>query len=317
MVAAREANDDALYLALKNDVLISCFKLFEVYHEDAAHIRGVSREYHRSAGDEWLTDTLLHALDAFDPKRGDFVNFVLFKYGKTIMTEGCREDGRTKALDYPDGPISSAEDEGADAGWNAVKPAEEARNALEADIEKAAELARMAEAPDDYTVREEALIVELLSLLLAFQDHKPDKRDHTDKQKLYRRLFFTESTTRSVKERPNVYECEPFARHERDVFRAMELPFLDGYMVDTCRSIIALWKSDLKEGFGQIIPDDRFEKHDQLRRTRAVWTLEADYYIAYIRKAGFGEVGRSGISEQRKKFKMISGQLAASHSQTS
>ena len=152
---------------------------------------------------------------------------------------------------------------------------------------------------------EEAFYIEFLSLVISFLEHAPNARDYTDVQKLYMRMLFTESTTRAVKERSTYEDCAPIARHERETFSAMELPFLDGFTVDVCRTILALWQTKLRDGFKAIIPDDYSSENRAQRAGRSIWRLPNSYWCDYIETAGFPRVGSSTISEQRAKFKRM------------
>ena len=130
-----------------------------------------------------------------------------------------------------------------------------------------------------------------LALIIAFLDHAPDKRDYTDDRKLYTKLFFTEAITRLVKTRDDEDECEPFERHEREIMTSMELPFQDSYMADLCRTILEIWRTDLKPEYGVVEPGNY------------AWRLGNPVFQHYLETAYNKTVSGAAITQQRGNFK--------------
>ena len=143
----------------------------------------------------------------------------------------------------------------------------------------------------------EAAFLQILSLIVGFLEHAPDKRSYTSDRRLYTRLFFTESMTRAVKTRSSYEECVPFEKHEREVFDAVELPFQDSYLVDACRTIAALWASELKDGYGKV----GFKDYK--------WQLPNDAFRSYMKTKKNKIVGGSTISNQRNNYEDLFGHI--------
>lgn len=104
---------------------------------------------------------------------------------------------------------------------------------------------------DDHSVDSQTrdVVVLVLGQVLNFLDYHEGGR-HQAKSKLYMRMVFTERSTYAVRSQLDFEECEPFVRHERDTFRAAEIPFLDTFVADSTPdlwSIRRLWEIVFKE----------------------------------------------------------------------
>ena len=106
----------------------------------------------------------------------------------------------------------------------------------------------------------------------------------------YYRMFFTDGTVAalfSVGDRP-------YRTHERDLFAAMKLPFLDFFLEDVCRSVDAILSSDLK-AYGRMVEGRPMEPPGQ--------PLPNDVYLEYLNaKEEAGVKSASAISNQRAAY---------------
>ncbi len=85
----------------------------------------------------------------------------------------------------------------------------------------------------------------------------------------YYRLFFTDDTVSVIH---NIGE-KPYVSHERDLFRAMKLPFLDFFLERNCRTVQEILRTDLKY-YGQMVLGRPMEQPNQ--------PLPNDVYIQYL-----------------------------------
>lgn len=90
--------------------------------------------------------------------------------------------------------------------------------------------------------------VALISLMLMLPQ-KLNERAGNPNRINYFRMFFTDDSVEKI----HTAGGRLYYAHERDLFRAMALPFLDFFMDERCRSVSSLLKSDLK-AYGQMVP---------------------------------------------------------------
>lgn len=95
------------------------------------------------------------------------------------------------------------------------------------------------------TVRIDSLLADLTSMILNFSRKKGKSNNPT--RKMWYHLFYTEDMTQVMKE-----HMIRFA-HERDIFSAMDLEYLDYYMSVPCRTGKAVMNTPLKP-YCQVVP---------------------------------------------------------------
>lgn len=216
----------------------------------------------------WLMD-----INRYDPQKGSFRGF--FKARLKLRKEDMdREDGikpkggqkdewRVESLDASIGEdqeetkIGRLEDETAVSGQGELEAEERAR--------------------------------ELIALILLLPQRLSGKANNPTRVN-YFRMFFTDGSVAvlfdSVK--------WPYLAHERDLFAAMKLPFLDFFMKDTCRSVEDILRSDLKE-YGRMVKGQPMTVPRQ--------PLPNDVYVEYLNtQEGMELKSVSVVSNQRKAY---------------
>lgn len=107
----------------------------------------------------------------------------------------------------------------------------------------------------------------------------------------YYRMFFTDGTVAAIH---SVGE-EPYISHERDLFRAMKLPFLDFFLEHDCRTVKEILGTDLKS-YGQMVPGRAMEQPSQ--------PLPNDVYMQYLNDREKIELkSPSTITNQRNAYR--------------
>ena len=332
-------SDSERIRALREDVAILAFKVFKIVG------RGVIGDT-----DDTYINLIVSAVDSFKlSEKTEFSHYFRstyarrrktplnandqFNYDASYMADGFREssddsfdwlwDTKAAAQKRKGGRDAELEPEYSlrdDADYAAISAfdelGKEERNILAVcgatDLD---ELSREQIAAAE-NARQAAAFVDVLTLLDAFQNHRDDNVTHTSKQKLYRRLFFTEDLTFSVKKLANREECVPFEHHERDAMRLVEIPFQDCYTSEQCRSIASLWACPLKdEAFGARIREIRRPGDSGYDETKT-WTLPAELFQEYLRLILHEEVSRSQISNQRKNYRKMREELEPSRSES-
>ena len=106
----------------------------------------------------------------------------------------------------------------------------------------------------------------------------------------YYRMFFTDEATEIIARGGGAF----FLRHERDLFRAMYLAFLDFFMDASCRTVAAVERAHLKP-YGEMVPGRPMEEATQ--------PLPIDVYTQYLRTEGVELRSDATISNQRDAYR--------------
>ena len=150
---------------------------------------------------------------------------------------------------------------------------------------------------DESSERINALMSDLTAMILNFAKlHKG--HSNNEKRQSWYQIFFTEDITYSLKET----SMEIKFRHERDVFKAMNLEYLDYYMSHVCRTKEEIRKTPLKK-YNEIVP----AAIDEMGETPL--PLPADVSIAYYQCCKGTTVTRSNRSNHMARYKEEKGQL--------
>ena len=277
--------------SLKLEYLALCIDFFKVKGS------GVSGPY-----DDTLLDILYEAWDRYDAEKGKIVHYIRNVYSKRVISAGNKEKRRwDKLAEYPN------EEPDGDSFSRS-----EAKN-LRLVAEASSQVALASE--NDFTKeaqRTSAAFLEVVSLVTGMLDHVEDGVYHTPTTKLYVRMCFTEALTRTVKREAAVDTAQMmYGKHEREAFRATELPFLDSFMVEICRTVRALWGSALREGCGEIfrtIGVDKVEVNEG-------WKLPNKVFLDYLSNEKGKDVSAGLISQQRAKFRKMFSPLVAKAAQ--
>ena len=159
--------------------------------------------------------------------------------------------------------------------------------------EETASLGDICAAPDDtrpeLRCEAEAPLAELTAQVLNFaQRHQGQAAN--ERRREWFRLFYTEDMTQALKLMPLTF------LHERDVFQAMKLPYLDYYMAKICRTGPQIAAAPLKP-YSAVVPERAGTD------TETPVPLPADVSLSYKRLCGGERVGASARSEQYKWYK--------------
>lgn len=109
----------------------------------------------------------------------------------------------------------------------------------------------------------------------------------------YMRLFFTDTAASYIREYDSAANT---FRRESEMFRTMELMFLDFFMADRCRSIRSLCAAPLKN-YSELVPGRP--------ETPCPLPLQNDVFQSYLEKCENYRASASAISQQRKKYRQM------------
>ena len=277
MAKARERGDISRYLALREKLAILSLSYFKVHGGNATE--GV---------DEILLDTIVKYLDEYDPKRGEFIHVVRNNYKFRCLDEGEKQQ---KIAEH-ERSIYREDDEREFQEKDICDEKAAADSSLEKTYVQAAE------------EKASAALLELLALISAFVSRTDDAR--LEKRRRYTPLFFTKTAVRMTKDQLGEDTLGPIIRHEKGVFSAMEVPFLDTFMADICRKIVEIWRSGFKDG---VLFQNRIADAQAGKAKYVAWTLPARFYKDYCKDVWDDEVSDAAISQQRKAYERLLEQL--------
>lgn len=217
-------------------------------------------------GSERFLSVFQETLMNYSLEKGPFSNYFSFVYSRRKKDAFDDVLSRSEQIDSFDKPVG--EDESTTlqdrcAAPDAEQP--EARYAAEAPLE------------------------ELTAQILNFAQRHQGQASNERRREWFR-LFYTEDMTESLK-----LVALSFM-HERDVFEAMKLPYLDFYMAERCRSMAKITETPLKP-YSAVVP----ERKDVDTETPV--PLPADVSLSFKRICEGERVGASARSEQYKRYK--------------
>jgi len=223
----------------------------------------------------WLAD-----MEKYDPGRGSFRNFVtnrlkLRKEDMKLQDSGAhrgtvKENGEKRQRWIPNISLDVQTD------------AEDSRTPQDQQPSPQGDGEELLEVED--LVRELVTAILLLPQLLNRQDNNTARIN-------YYRMFFTDGTVAALH---SVGE-EPYIPHERDLFRAMKLPFLDFFLEHDCRTVKEILGTDLKS-YGQMVPGRPMKQPGQ--------PLPNDIYMQYLNTREKAELkSPSTITNQRNSYR--------------
>ena len=233
------------------------------------------RDALEALGAFWLMD-----LDKYDPEKGDFCGYMLARLGlreqdlqrkdAEMRRETRKENGQKRQQWVRAGSLDAPAGEGQEETAGS-------------------RLADGSAASGQENLEVESRAWELITLILLLPQRLTGQANNANRINYYR-MFFTDGTVAalfSVGDRP-------YRAHERDLFAAMKLPFLDFFLEDTCRSVDAILSSDLK-AYGRIVEGRPMEPPGQ--------PLPNDVYLEYLNaKEEAGVKSMSAISNQRAAY---------------
>ena len=137
-------------------------------------------------------------------------------------------------------------------------------------------------------------LVSLLSLILTLPERLKG-RANNPKKITYYRMFFTDGVVAAVHGMSKQSELGRYIRHERDLFRAFQIRFLDFFMRERCRNIVDVADCEVK-CYGELVPGAPMEHPGH--------PLPNDVYRNYLNSCeGYDIVADASVSNQRTEYK--------------
>lgn len=230
----------------------------------------LSFELYDDHSDAFL-NSVLEALQKYDPEKGPFSHYLKYLISRRNTDAYRKQRNHAPNADSLDAAIS-----------------EENTLSLEDVVSD-----RMAEDPGQIG-RLEGKLADLTAMILNFSQRHAGKADNATRRSWYR-MFYTENMTLVAKEEVRTL------LHERDVFTAMELEYLDYYMTKACRSLRTLGAARLKP-YHEVVPE-----RESMEDTPV--PLPADVSLAFWQYCRGEKKGASARSEQYKAYKQELEQL--------
>lgn len=216
--------------------------------------------YYTEASHDAFQDAFVEAYSKYDPEKGPFSH-----YFSLLLNRRKKDAKRRRGHDSLDAPLST--DEETEQTLGDTLPAK-------------------AGGPEDVLLAE-AVFAELTSMVLNFSENHTG-RQANETRRMWYKIFFTEDVT-------HAYKTQTYAfSHERDIFRAMLLPYLDYYMAAQCRAGNQVSFTPLKP-YGEVVPGRRGETGE------TPVPLPADVSLAWLRHEGV-QAGASARSNQRRSY---------------
>ena len=137
-------------------------------------------------------------------------------------------------------------------------------------------------------------LVSLLSLILTLPERLKGKANNPKKVTYYR-MFFTDGVVAAVHDMPKRSELGRYTRHERDLFQAFQIRFLDFFMREHCRNIADIADCEVK-CYGELVPGAPMEHPGH--------PLPNDVYRKYLNSyEGYDIASDASVSNQRTEYK--------------
>ena len=172
-------------------------------------------------GSETFLQAFQQALQTYDPGKGEFSHYLATIKKRRKVDESRKESKKTVSLD-----ISISDDNSLTRGDMV-----EDKRSLD---------------PADQIPLLDSKLADLTAQILNFAERHHGKTANEVRRRWFR-MFYTEDMTMACKETELAYV------HERDIFAAMELDYLDYYMLRTCRRLPELSVMPLKP-YHEIVP---------------------------------------------------------------
>lgn len=218
----------------------------------------------------------------FDPAEGTFRNFMETRLELRKQDAKRKESGmhRKTVIENGEKVQKWVQDESLNAP--ASPDGEDTR-------EKIDELSDSAAPSPQARVDAREMAGALISLILDLPTKLRGQANNPARVRYYR-MFFTDEATDIIARGGGAF----FLRHERDLFRAMYLAFLDFFMAAPCRTVAAVERAHLKP-YGEMVPGRPMEEATQ--------PLPIDVYTQYLRTEGVELRSDATISNQRDAYR--------------
>ena len=277
MMAAKSKGDTERYESCKNNLVSLCYKYFIITGVDV-----------RCGVDDLFNDVIVRCIEKFDSSKGSFTRYVRNSYANR------RKDLGKKQHKYAEHELA---DTYTDDDGNEQQHDDEDTNIY-------AEYEAVEVNTKELEKRTAQLLIQLLALITDFRNNIADTR--LERQRQFTPLFFTETVVRMTKDQPDEEECAPLTQNETALFKTMEIPFLDTFMQEICRTIIAIYLSAFKEG----VPyQNRIEAAQAGNAQYTPWQLPASFYKEYVARAWGRTISDAIVSQQRAHYESLVSKL--------
>lgn len=229
-----------------------------------------------------FSDLWAAVVQSFDPSIGTLEHYWKFKLSKLESEARHEERGDHRRSVVQDGRKRNE--------WvsNVSLDRPIAGGGMYGDTYRDVLLDNSASGPEDRAELREKFVS--LILLILELPTKLNGRANNPARVRYYRMFFTDEAVNLIAHGGG----ELLRRHERDLFRAMHLDFLDFFMAAPCRTVADIERTRLKL-YGEMAPGRPMTEPDQ--------PLPIDVYIQYLRREGVKLNSSATISNQRDAYK--------------
>ena len=229
-------------------------------------------ELYDDRSDEFITTFVNFFQSRYDPQKGDASH-----YFSRVMSRRKHDDENKKPRETG---LETAGEDG-----KTTENAELVRMEVEA-WENGGSVEAEVDADDT--------LVSLLSLILALPERLKGKANNPKKITYYR-MFFTDGVVAAVHGMPMRSELGRYARHERDLFRAFQVRFLDFFMRERCRNISDIADCEVRR-YGELVSGAPMEHPGH--------PLPNDVYREYLNSCeGYDIAADASVSNQRAEYK--------------
>ena len=240
----------------------------------AGLMRAVPRRYRSLLGRFFEND-----FKSYDPAKGNFKNYV-----SKVLKKRCEDQRHEDAGSHRKNVVQkdgTTKQEWIDNTSLDVSENEDATTWAEQLADQSIH------DPEEMLVAQQTAL-QLITIILQLPQRLHGQANNPEKINYYR-LFFTDGVVSSV------YEAgaDIYIAHERDLFEAMKLPFLDFFMAEICRSVHEIYKGQLKL-YGAMVEGAPMSEPKQ--------PLPNDVYTTYLDKKENRQVKASALSNQRTAY---------------
>lgn len=261
----REGNGAAL-AALRNEIWILAFELFDPRTENFRS-KGANTDRELERATMIFLDVFEEVMEKYLPEKGHFSNFLCFLLKRRLVSAY-----ETDKIHSPEGDsiddITEADDGSIIGGPTPAAPEDQ---------------------EPEVRVMLNDLFAELTAMILNFSE-RHSGQSNNESRKMWYRLFYTEDMTLAAQ------TVELSTSHERDIFAAMKLPYLDYYMGKKCRTLRQLAHTSLKP-YGEVVPARKGQREE------TPLPLPADVSLSYLKICENISAGSSARSNQMKPYR--------------
>lgn len=231
-----------------------------------------------------ISEFFLRDWKSFNPERGDFTGFFnnrIFQRSKDSISKDngghtesyIDEQGNKERRNVQDSSLNESKDDGEGNSTSRIDQ--------QADPN--------APNPETQVILNESAY-QCLSIILQMPERLKGRANNPTRMN-YFRMFFTDGVSNFLR---NQDSAAVYKFHEKELFRAMKIPFLDFFLIQECRTIPEIIRSNLKL-YSELVEGRPNEMPNQ--------PLPNDIYKAYLEKKEDTHVNTSAISQQWQAYR--------------